>query len=152
MLDLALETCCFGRNRVVYDGPYKHIERYYVKNASFVMPVQTSLSGDKYFGYPYIHMLSVSSAGFFAPPVQMDPIVIGKTLTSSILNTWPMLIIVFTLSLAAGVCVWVLVSFYIFLTNTVFQFVLANNSLFSFFVSYEVILNKPTFFLHVLKI
>lgn len=109
MLESAMESCCFGCNQIFYDGPHSHMERFFMQNASFAIPVQTATVSDKYFGHDYIHMLSITSASFFAAPIQLDPVVIGRSLAMAIVNTWPMMIIVLVLSTAAGFCVWVLV-------------------------------------------
>ena len=107
---MAMKTCCFGCNEITYVDRSRHIDRFFATNNTFAMPVQSSDKSKKFLGHDYIHMLSIRSAGLFAPAVKPDPIEMGKSLMTSILNTWPMLIIVLVLSVAAGFCVWVLVS------------------------------------------
>lgn len=114
MIGYALESCCFGCNTVKYVGPFVHFEKFY-KDSDLVIPVQTSISNTEFFGHNFIHMLEVQAVSFFGEPVKHDPDKMVRTISRAVLSTYPLFIIALVMALTAGVAIWLLVSFYLFL-------------------------------------
>ena len=109
MLEYALESCCFGCNTIIYNGPFIHFERFY-KNSDLVIPVQTSISNTQFFGHNFIHMLEIQAVSFFGEPVKHDPDKIVKMIATSVIGTYPLFLIALVMALTAGVAIWLLVS------------------------------------------
>lgn len=108
MLKFALDSCCFGCNKVNFIGPFKHFDKFF-KDADLVIPVQTSVSNSHYFGHDFIHMLEVPAVSFIGLPLKHDPDRMVRTIAKSILNTYPLFIIALVMALTAGVAIWLLV-------------------------------------------
>ena len=116
MIEYALESCCFGCNTVTFVGPLNHFEKFY-KNTDLVIPVQTSISNTEFFGHNFIHMLEIQAVSFFGEPVKHDPDKMIRTISRSILSTYPLFIIALVMALTAGVAIWLLVSKLVLLNN-----------------------------------
>eukprot|EP00111_Clytia_hemisphaerica_P003707 TCONS_00010636-protein len=107
MIQYALESCCFGCNSVKYEGPYDHFDKFY-QNTDLVIPVQTSISNTEFFGHYFIHMLEIQAVSFFGEPIKHDPDKMVRTISRSVLNTYPLFIIALVMALTAGVAIWLL--------------------------------------------
>lgn len=109
MIEYALDSCCFGCNKVTYDGPLVHFEKFY-KDSDLVIPVQTSISNTEFFGHSFIHMLEIQAVSFFGEPIKHDPDKIVTTIARSVMSTYPLFLIALVMALTAGVAIWLLVS------------------------------------------
>lgn len=109
MIRYALESCCFDCNSINFIGPFNHMGKFY-KDASIVIPIQTSIANKKYYSHNYVHMLAVKTVAFLGPPVIHSSEKIAKVIFQSIFNTWPLFITALMMTITAGVIMWLLVS------------------------------------------
>ena len=112
MLRSIIATCCLGCNKVNFVGNKSYLTKFLDKNASVIMPVETSKSSTQFFGRDFVYFLEVPGVSFLLKPKRPGASELTADLFKSVLSTWPLFITALLMAIIAGIAIWMMVITY----------------------------------------
>ncbi|XP_066931188.1 uncharacterized protein [Clytia hemisphaerica] len=107
-----IDTCCLGCGKIEYlpqkDHKAKIDDQFIGKEADIVVPVQNYINGEYFLGMKYANILDLDEIEYIGVLEPPDPGRKKTLLFKSLLETWPLVIMLFSLCIGAGSLVWVL--------------------------------------------
>ncbi|XP_065066805.1 uncharacterized protein LOC135692560 isoform X2 [Rhopilema esculentum] len=108
MLRSIMSTCCLGCNKLKFVGPATYLTKFHNKNASIVMPIETSKSSTQFFSREFIYFLEVPAVSFLLKPQRHSASELTADLFKSVLSTWPLFITALLMAIIAGIAIWMM--------------------------------------------
>jgi len=108
MLRSIIATCCLGCNKVNFVGNKSYLTKFLDKNASVIMPVETSKSSTQFFGRDFVYFLEVPGVSFLLKPKRPGASELTADLFKSVLSTWPLFITALLMAIIAGIAIWMM--------------------------------------------
>eukprot|EP00795_Rhopilema_esculentum_P002201 gene2201-17797_t len=103
-----MSTCCLGCNKLKFVGPATYLTKFHNKNASIVMPIETSKSSTQFFSREFIYFLEVPAVSFLLKPQRHSASELTADLFKSVLSTWPLFITALLMAIIAGIAIWMM--------------------------------------------